>query len=775
MGLVNFALSLAQADTEQEVVSILVAEEGYWDDPAAWRYYGDKENNFADIGNQQSLPEAAMVEKLTNSVDAVLMRECLRRGMSPEDPDAPKSIKHALIEFFGIPDGNLSNLTARERTELARNIAFVATGSKANPCYAVVDMGEGQTPRRLPDTILSLGKSNKLRIPFVQGRFNMGGTGVLQFCGKLNLQLVISRRCPEVAAYEDDPMSEQWGVTVVRREDPREGMRNSTFRYLAPGGEVLHFEAASLPLLPDEDQDAYGVPLEWGTYLKLYEYDMQGLKTNVVFDLNYRLALLMPKVALPIRIYERRDYSGHSLQTNLAGLSVRLDEDSRSNLEDGFPTDHKLTVIGQPLRAYVYAFREGEAQNYKKNEGIIFTVHGQTHGTLSKSFFSRKAVGMGFLEDSILVIVNCDATNGRIREDTFMNSRDRLRHTEFRSEVERHLEQEISQHPGLRNLRQRRRLEATREQTAGNKPLAEALERILRKSPTFARLFVQGLRLPNPFSLVDVAVAPDTYEGVNFPTFFRLDHDFSRERPKRCPVNVRCRVEFKTDADNKYFGRDVDPGSFILLMDNAPYENYALNLWNGTAYLNMTPPSDGHPGVLCEMRVLVTDVSRPEPIENTFWVQMTAAQTKSPGGPGGRRPPSSAESGDDTKNEGHLALPPVTPVRRAEWETHLFDKYSALRVVSSGDEGYDFFVNMDNIYLLTEQKGDPAQVEVLNARWMYGMALIGLALLRDVDDVDAEPSEDDGGVFDEIAKVTRKVGPVILPMVAALSELAVEV
>lgn len=191
----NLCLKLAKADTENEVVNIL-REAGYWDNSDAWRHYGDNENNFAVIGNQQSAPDAALVEKIINSVDATLMRECLRKNINPESPQAPGSLKNAQEDFFDIKNGILANVSPGKRRELAKNIIVTATGEKSNPSYSIIDKGEGQTPNKMPSTFLSLTKSNKLRIPFVQGKFNMGGTGALQFCGKQNLQLIISRRDP---------------------------------------------------------------------------------------------------------------------------------------------------------------------------------------------------------------------------------------------------------------------------------------------------------------------------------------------------------------------------------------------------------------------------------------------------------------------------------------------------------------------------------------------------------------------------------------------------
>jgi hypothetical protein len=103
-------LALITADSEQAVIDLLT-EAGFWEDESAWRYYGDYENNYNTIGNQQSRPDAALVEKLVNSVDARLMSECLVRGIDPEGPDAPASIVEAVATFFK-PGGDPKGLIA---------------------------------------------------------------------------------------------------------------------------------------------------------------------------------------------------------------------------------------------------------------------------------------------------------------------------------------------------------------------------------------------------------------------------------------------------------------------------------------------------------------------------------------------------------------------------------------------------------------------------------------------------------------------------------------
>jgi hypothetical protein len=65
-----FRLVLAHCEREKDVIDLLKMEE-LWDDPSAWQYYGDNENNFATIGNQQRSPEVVLIEKIINSVDAV--------------------------------------------------------------------------------------------------------------------------------------------------------------------------------------------------------------------------------------------------------------------------------------------------------------------------------------------------------------------------------------------------------------------------------------------------------------------------------------------------------------------------------------------------------------------------------------------------------------------------------------------------------------------------------------------------------------------------------
>lgn len=822
----GLCLSLMKADMEEKVIQLLDGA-GYWDEPAAWRYYGDRESNFNTIGNQQSRPEAALVEKLVNSVDARLMNECLVRGIDPEGESAPSTIRDAVARFFednpnSATAGLVREWPASKRTQVARGTTLTATGVTAhegNPCFTISDCGEGQTPAMMPDTLLSLDKTNKLRIAFVQGKFNMGGTGALRFCGRHNLQLVLSRRSIAILNGNlSGPSDTQWGFTIVRREDPEGGRRSSVYTYLAPvgmqaqpsKGGVLRFSADTFPIFP-EARDAYGRESAWGTLVKLYEYAAGGYRTNILLKggMMRRVDLLLPDVALPIRVHEcRAGFRGHagSFETTLTGIRVRLEDDKAGNLEPGFPDSSPMSVAGQQMTARIYAFKKGKADTYRKNEGIIFTLNGQMHGRFTKDFFRRKRVGFSYLADSILVLLDCSSFSGRAREDLFINSRDRLSGGQLRGEIERALEDLLARHEGLLALRERRRREELASKLDESKPLEDILESLLKQSPTLSALFLRGRRLSTPFKTAKARAQEEQFEGKRCPTYFKFQgKPYGVELRRECHINMRCRVTFETDAVNEYFSRDVDPGEFSLFVVSAegrlPVRDYTLNLQNGIATLTLELPSTSRVGKDVRFAATTTDGTRVEPFENVFLVKVKEAAVK----PGGkkrksRRKPPGEKAGDDREVPSGIQLPKIIEVYESPgsddemgWDdlTPPFDKYSALRVKhagksaengqnAKGQDVYDFFLNADNVYAKAEMKPSHVDVQLTKARFRYGMVLLGLGVLHQ-EAQEKEPelsySEDPFddirrpmNIEDKVEEFTKAVAPVLLPMIEHLGE-----
>ena len=165
------------AQTEDDVDKVINAHPEIFK-PENWSPLGDNENNFGVIENQQSTPIAALIEKITNSIDAVLMKKCLQAGINPKSNQAPQSMDAARTNFFpNHRDWDQAGL----RNQQAESIQILADGPRRNTSLIIYDDGEGQHPEEFENTFLSLLLGNKNEIHFVQGKYNMGGSGAIVF------------------------------------------------------------------------------------------------------------------------------------------------------------------------------------------------------------------------------------------------------------------------------------------------------------------------------------------------------------------------------------------------------------------------------------------------------------------------------------------------------------------------------------------------------------------------------------------------------------------
>lgn len=800
----RLCISLIKADSESEVIRLL-KQAGYWDDPNNWRYYGDHDNNVGIIGNQQSSPDSALVEKLVNAVDAKLMSECLEAGIDPESDSAPDSIRNAVIEFFEDEDTKKTTEAGlvrfwgdTKRTSIARGISLVATGykpSEGQPCLTISDNGEGQTPSSMPDTLLSLARSNKIKIQFVQGQFNQGGSGVLRFCGNRIKQLVISRRNPHISEPFTNETDGNWGFTVVRREDPIGTRRNSAYTYLAPvdagqkprSGGVLSFKADAMPIF-SKGNKAYVADSGWGTLIKLYEYENSNFdKSNIIQPkggLRSRMDMLLPDIALPIRCHECRPYAGKegSFENNINGLSVKLFDDAANNIEQDWSA--QLNVDGERLYLKIYVFRPERDLTYRKNEGVIFTLNGQTQGSFSKDFFMRKKVMRMYLRRSLFVIIDCSRLSNKAIEQLFMNSRDRISGSKLSKRIENDLEYLLRNHSGLREIEEKRRREEAAKKLEDDKPLEDILKNILKKNSYLADFFLKGIRASNPMKTDSVASNDKSFKGEQYPSFFRFKGSKDNVPiKKRAPINSRAKILFETDAVNDYFGREIDPGIFRLNRNfgddlQSPAINYASpSLHNGTASLYLNLPENVRVGDKLDYQAIVDDSNRVEPFINDFCLVVVDKVEHKSGGSNKKRKPPSDNEGNEHNVASGIKMPEIQPISEKDWslqEPH-FDKYTALRIIETGDGGiYDFKVNVDNIYLKTELKsGNSIQLNLIKHRFIYGMVLIGLCILQDRKNPRYYKQQAASNIFDIIEDISRGIAPVLLPMINSLAELEV--
>jgi len=357
-----------------------------------------------------------------------------------------------------------------------------------------------------------------------------------------------------------------------------------------------------------------------------------------------------------------------------------------------------------------------------------------------------------------------------------MNSRDRLSACELRNEIETQLERIIKEHPGLRALREKRRQEEIRDKLEESKPLMDVIEKVIRNSPTLAKLLSVGGKLPNPFHFEETGIG-QIYYGNKYPTYFRLQRKKHKEFIKNCPINWRFRVQFETDASNDYFDRDDDPGEFILLANGIEVTDYVLSLWNGTANLTVSLPKGVKPNYIVKYNTIVKDAIKWGPFEDAFQVIVSPRKKHQKGGTTGDSPPP-GNKGANKQIPSLLTIPEIIDVHRDGWDNHHFDEFDALDVIPIGDGKYDFYVNIDNICLQTELKyAKPAiDVNLLMAQFRYGVVLIGMSLLRELSDLgNKNPNIENGeSIPDRVKLLTRAISPILIPMISTLSQLEPE-
>jgi hypothetical protein len=787
----NYALceALLKAETETEVEAALL-KAGYMDDdPSIWQPFGGFGMNLNQINNQQSDPTAALVEKLINSIDAVLMGECYKAGIDPKSPQAPQTMAAAVDKLFRVKDGRLEYLTARERTALADRVHFVATGSKKEPCYLVIDRGEGQTPAMFKDTFLSLTRQNKDDIPFVQGRFNCGGTGVLPFCGEHKYQLIISRRQPSCPVIAGDSTKDLWGFTLVRRQRAAQGRKSGMYVFLAPAGEILTLRQDALKVLPGQSgknkpAPAYALDLSYGTCIKLYAYRWKR-KTLLTTDGRYELEKFLHSLPLPLRVSETREgYRANYYSTTLSGILAHINEegneehDTNSKFEKGFEPAYgelNLTGIGRlPFRLFLLKEKQDKKDdNYHFPHGVFFTLNGQVHGDLPANFIAT-SLKFDTLSDTLLVSVDCTEMEPGAREDFLMASRDRVRRNEVYDDIFRMLREELREHPGLRDhnaQRNRRRLDETLSKAENS---GEYFSELLKSDPTIA----SALGLGN--SVVSTAVPSkemSPFAGKQFPTFFRLMKEPKEGLVKPCPLNRTARVEFETDAEDGYFSRSISPGSVTF---HPPDLCVSSHLWAGKFTCKFQLPYDAGVGDIVEVSATVSDITR-ETKRQPFTAKFSLKgekELKDTSPPGGPRSASRQPKDNGNQSALVLAMPDIREVRRDKWEDpqFKFNKYSAVKILNADESGgYIFFVNMDNRFLVDAVLKSKNDEGVLVKHWFkYGIVLSALGIIKEIDrksrKTNDEEEEDEADALDlsKIGEICAGLARVVVPMIRAL-------
>lgn len=140
---------LFNAPTEDDVDKIITENPHIFSDEN-WHPLGGDEKMFGIVRGQQSNPIAALVEKVTNSIDALLTRKCFEAGIKPDSVNAPRTMEEAIKKFF--PEHKNWDMQSFRRKQ-AEEIQIIADGPPRNTSVIIYDSGEGQPPKILKITM----------------------------------------------------------------------------------------------------------------------------------------------------------------------------------------------------------------------------------------------------------------------------------------------------------------------------------------------------------------------------------------------------------------------------------------------------------------------------------------------------------------------------------------------------------------------------------------------------------------------------------------------
>lgn len=639
---------LFQCHTEEEV-DIYISNNSDIFRQANWYPLGGNENNYGVIENQQASPIAALIEKITNSIDATLMRKCYEAGIDPKSDNAPKNMEKAREHFF--PDYKNWDLTGPRKSQ-AKNIQILADGPKLNSSLTIYDNGEGQHPKDLENTFLSLLRGNKNEIHFVQGKYNMGGSGAIIFCGKKGYQLIGSRRFDKTGDF---------GFTLIR-EHPlskeEEGKKKNTwYEYLKINGEIPSFKIDKL------DLDLFETLFETGSIIKLYSYTLpEGSRSVISRDLNQSLNEFLFNPALPILTVDRkyRYPKDINLERDLYGLQRRLEQSENKYIEDYFSETFREEPFGS-FKVTCYVFKSKidgkniketkaaiQSEFFKNNMSVLFSLNGQVHGSYTYEFITR-ALKFNLLKHHLVIHVDCTNMDYNFRKELFMASRDRLKDGEETGRLRKFLANKLGSKNGPLAQIEKKRKDSISVDSKDTTEMLKSFSKNLPMDGEMMKLLSQTFKLEQRKDKPekrDAGKKKETEEKEpflpkRFPSFFKF------KNAKKDGTNVinlprgqDKSISFQTDVENHYFDRVEEPGDLKIALVSYNKKNESdggnaspginnieeiLNInhsspRDGTIRLNLTAKNSVQVGDELEMKVTLTGVG--EEFEEIFLVKV---------------------------------------------------------------------------------------------------------------------------------------------------------
>lgn len=560
---------LYNAQTEESVDDVIKNNLDFFKQDN-WTPFGGDEKYFGIVRGQQSSPIAALVEKVTNSIDAILMRKCYESGVDPKSSQAPRKMEEAINKFF--PDHKNWDLS-KFRAKQSEEIQVIADGPTRNSSVIIYDNGEGQHPQEFENTFLSLVRGNKINIHFVQGKYNMGGSGALVFCGKKRYQLIGSKRFDNTGKF---------GFTLCRQRkigDSTDSRRFSYFEYLKVDGAIPSFDSTEM------DLKLHNRKFKTGTVIKLFSYQFPSGYSGFAQDLNQSLNEFLFEPVLPLYTIDKKErYPNNKvLELDLYGLKRRLEEDKNDYVESFFSEEYTDEAFGK-AKVTCYIFKPKlDKRNVKESKKIIgdrffrnnmsvmFSVNGQVQGSYTSEFITR-TLKFNLLKDYLLIHCDCTEMKADFREELFMSDRERLKGGEESLMLREYLGKRLRKSE-LEEIN-RHRKETIGLESEDTSELIKSFAKNLPKDSELFKLLQNTLKLEEkkePKKSDNTQKPKDAKEEKpfnpkRFPSLFKLRGRQGETSVINLPLNGEKTIKFDTDVEDDYFDRVDEPGELQLAL-----------------------------------------------------------------------------------------------------------------------------------------------------------------------------------------------------------------
>lgn len=741
----DLCFRILHAESESEVDDIIASDESL-SNTENWYPVDGRDTNFNVVTNQASTGSKALTELCTNMVDAVLMKHAQEEGIELTGSDAPQSVIAGVRDLVRLPGARSGILAQVDDERYLREfseenlIIGVTGGTRRNqsPCFTFVDNGEGQHPHDFEDTFLSLSKGNKSDIPFVQGKYNMGSSGVLTYCGRRWYKLIISRRYDRTGA---------WGWTLVRRR-PGEGM--PVAEYFKPG-QILTFQSSVVhPMNLNGGESDEKVCLSTGTIVKLYDYNL-GLSANfrnIRESLNENLV----STVLPFRLMDYRYRPDPSRggrravgvdERSLNGMEFLLlrrdwdNEDEDGEYEPGI--DRFIGGIEHPDLGYISVRAivlgrdlPGWLKSPRNTSRVFHAVNGQVQFKQNRAYLSQRCRLPG-LKDRIVVIVDASDLSEAAHNDVWKGDRENVRRTVIGQLYLEEITNLIRGSEYLKELQQRIAREETERITEESQ--VELFQNLVNSDPSIAQLLPGGSVVTLPGYIGRNGGIIEEWEGKYSPTFLELVGRSVKQNGAEIAVDGRRRVVFQTDVVNDYLTRPENRGRVFTSGLDGKF-SYTSSLRDGRLAITFSAQSDRvEVGETVSFSVSLLDDAMPEPATEDLVLRVVA--TRIPQRPGPRTPPRPNGDGELEVEEGR-ALPPskwltkdgrmIGDDESDVWPDDFTDQDGG-RVDDLGEVNL-YFINYDNAHfrrVLDSERND-LNKKVLAEQYRIGMLILMMGL-----------------------------------------------